>query len=89
MDKYVIILSRVLKKRNEYIEQNNDIVDLHDFEIFIHKEYKKEILQLINDENIKSNSDLIRLHSSGEKNKNKNKKKNKRKKKTSNKHKLH
>ena len=78
MDEYNSILTRVIKKRERYIKSNY-MVDIHDFEKFIHREYKTEILKLIN-ENIKSKSrsDLIKLHSGKKK-----------KKKTIKKHKIH
>ena len=77
MDEYKSILTRVFKKRERYIK-SNDMVDIHDFEKFIHREYKTEILKLINGKNIKSNSDLIKLNSGKKK-----------KKKTIKKHKIH
>jgi len=77
MDEYNSILTRVIKKRERYIKSNY-MVDIHDFEKFIHREYKTEILKLINGKNIKSNSDLIKLNSGKKK-----------KKKTIKKHKIH
>jgi hypothetical protein len=70
MDEYKSILTRVFKKREIYIK-SNDMVDIHDFEKFIHREYKTEILKLINGKNIKSNSDLIKLNSGKKKKKKK------------------
>ena len=65
MDEYRSILMNILKKREKYIESNN-MIDLHDFEKFIHTEYKKEILKLIKEKTKKTsgnNSDLITLSS--------------------------
>ena len=78
MDEYRSILMNILKKREKYIESNN-MIDLYDFEKFIHTEYKKEILKLIKKTKKSSgndSSDLIKL-SSGDKKKKKTSKKKK------------
>tara|TARA_B000000532_G_C18510683_1_gene252934 strand:+ start:101 stop:283 length:183 start_codon:yes stop_codon:yes gene_type:complete len=58
MDEYRSIYINILKKREKYIKSNN-MIDIHDFEKFIHIEYKKEILKLIK---VKSNKLKITQH---------------------------